>query len=84
MSTWEKLRKRLREECEFEIGKEFRRCYPGRHQRAAGAWSWIAPNGWNEGWNVGSQWSMTDLLKANKVVVEKDRVTLDYWVDLEG
>lgn len=83
MTKWELLRKRLKEECDFEVGEEFRRCYPGRHQRSAGAWSWVTTSKKTQMWNVGSQWSMTELLKADNITVDLNRVTYDYWIEPE-
>lgn len=80
MTKWERLRKRLLKECELEVGKEFSRCYPGRHGRSAGAWSWVTTHAKTKGWNVGSQWSMTELLKSKEISVEHDRVTYDYHI----
>ena len=78
MTKWERLRKRLKDECRLEVGFEFQRVYPGYWQRAAGSWSWcITLNG---SWIVGSQWCMTYLLKCKTISVHRERATGDYHI----
>lgn len=64
----ERLITRLNEECgtDMPLNCELRRTYSGRHQRAAGAWSWwITPHaGRWKGHAVGGYASVTELLRA--------------------
>ena len=42
----------------------FRRTYAGDVMRTNGAWSWSM---WNKRPNIGSQFSVTEILKADKI-----------------
>ena len=72
MSKWQRLRKRIKEELGIELEEEFTRLYPGYWQRSRGAWSWEAKRPAGARLPVGSQWSMTELLKADKLTAYQD------------
>lgn len=61
MAIWPKLRQRIKDELGYECEETFVRTYAGRNQKAAGAWVWFAQAG---RLTIGSQWTMTELLKA--------------------
>ena len=66
----QKLVQRLRDEHGLAIPDDFHfeRVYAGHWQRSAGAWSWYmcypAPGGGVQ--EIGSQWSVTELLRSKK------------------
>ena len=72
MSKWDKLRKRIREELGIKLEEEFTRLYPGYWQRSRGAWSWLSRRPAGAHLSVGSQWSMTELLKAKTLTAYQD------------
>jgi hypothetical protein len=61
VAIWPKLRRRIKDELGYECEETFHRTYVGRNQKAEGAWVWYAQAGIM---TVGSQWTMTELLKA--------------------
>jgi hypothetical protein len=69
---------RLLEECPWDLPEDatVRRLYPGRHQRAAGAWSWTVEGTFvRSPLSIGSQYSMAECLAASR---------LDFTVDAAG
>lgn len=71
MTTFEKLAKRIKKDCDIEL-EAFERLYVGHWQRSNGAWVWIA---YRKGtpFGIGSSWSATDLLKSKKPIVYQER-----------
>jgi len=70
--TSERLLQRIRAEAPFDVpeGSRIRRLYPGHWQRSAGAWVWcIERPGMGD---VGSQWTMGDCVKAEKLTFSED------------
>jgi hypothetical protein len=63
MKTSENLIERLRKELGLKISKtsKIERLRPGYWQRSAGAWRWHIDN------HIGSEETMTDLVKAKKL-----------------
>jgi len=64
---WDKLRRRLKDELNLKCEKNFIRTRAGYNQRSVGAWSWYSPLSETTIY-VGSQWSMTELIKTAKLV----------------
>lgn len=73
----QRLTRRLADMGHAASPSTFKRTRAGRHQRAAGAWSWSMErlDGFGE---FGSLWSVSKLLKAARLDVRKIRGTSDY------
>lgn len=69
MKIFEKLRQKLNKELDLNIPEDakFKRVYAGRHQVAAGAWSWFCID--KKFKQYGSQFNATELLKAEKISI---------------
>lgn len=75
MTKFERLIARLREMgVEIPDGAQLRRTYAGRHQRSAGAWSWYLVDADGHELHIGSQISVTDLLKETTLHTWQDRL----------
>ena len=61
-------------------GAEIRRTYAGWLQRRHGAWSWAVDPSVGA-WTVGSQWPVTHLLRARRLVVSRAGTQADWDVD---
>lgn len=72
MTKFERISKRLRAECGVQIPPETKlhRTYAGREQKSRGGWVWFVLT--EDGREIGSQISVTDLLKADKLDVHTD------------
>ena len=76
MKKSERLMKRLEDELHLDIpvGSRFRRLYPGHAQRANGAWSWCIER--HPQYDIGSNFSVTELLKCKTLVAYEDHRTV--------
>ncbi len=67
------LLKRLRTELKLEIGEGnyIRRTYAGPEQKSIGAWTWYLTGPDNDGYreNLGSQYTVTELIHYAKLVI---------------
>lgn len=73
MTTSEKLIQRLIQEGFLSEGTyTAQRLYPGYWQRKEGAWSWCVFTAEGREANVGSQWSMSEVLRAREIIVGND------------
>jgi hypothetical protein len=70
MTKWQRLRKRIKDELGITANGTFKRLYPGFWQRSAGAMSWITRSDDDDSVQVGSAFTVTQLLKANKIGLE--------------
>jgi hypothetical protein len=67
MTKWQKLRKRIKDELSITANGTFKRLYSGFWQRSAGAMTWITRSDDDDSVQVGSAFTVTQLLKANKI-----------------
>lgn len=67
MTTFEKLRERIKKDLDFEV-TNFRRNRVGYWQKAAGAWLWVGQKVGEDGQltiiDVGSTYTASDLVKS--------------------
>jgi hypothetical protein len=67
-TKFERLADRVKNELNLTL-TDFHRHYPGHWQRSRGAFVWSATA--KEGFFIGSSYSVTELLKANKIVLNE-------------
>lgn len=67
MTKWQRLRKRIKDELGIVANGTFKRLYPGFWQRSAGAMTWITRSDDDKSVQVGSVFTVTQLLKAKKL-----------------
>jgi len=67
MKPFDILALRIQQECGIAC-RNFRRLWPSPWQRAAGAWTWYAEID-GERTIIGSQYSVTKLLRAKKIFI---------------
>ena len=68
----QRLIERLQRDFQVPTGARFRRLYPGRWQRSAGAWVWIVE--WAGG-DVGSICTATECLQASQLIWSGGEIT---------